>query len=952
MTNATFHGMVGLMRIALCTALLLPFSASAQLNMNLLGQLGYSEDLSDIWGWHNPADGKEYALVGVNDGFSIADVSDPTNPVELHFVPGTSTIWRDVKTWGNYAYVVNEGGGGLLIVDMSGLPGSITTYTWTGGVGYSTAHNIFMDENGIAYLCGSNGSLGTLFLDCAANPTDPPIVGSYTLRYVHDLFVRGDTMWTGEINDGIFSVVDVSDKTAPSVLATQATTSDFTHATWMSDDGSTLFTVDEVSAAFMDAYDVTDLSDIRRLDTWQSNPGSGVIPHNIFVLDNHVVTSYYRDGFTVTDVTYPDNMIQTGFYDSSPFSGDGFNGAWGVYPYLPSGNVIGTDIEEGLICLNVTYAQAAYLRGVVTDSVTGTPIPGATVEILAVPDADPESTDILGAYATGTAYPGTYTVEVSAFGYASKSFPATALSEGVETILNAELAPLPTFDLAGAVLDSISGQPIPFARVLLELDGVEYALTADALGQFSQPGLVAGDYTVFSGSWGWNTKQFGPLNLSPGGAPLVLEINRGWYDDFLFDFNWNATATGGTATGFWVREVPVGTFSGPSPVNPDEDAFGDFGELAYITGNGGGGAGTDDVDDGVVRLSSQPFDISYMGAPRILFREYFYSGGGFGTPDDTLFFRISDGTTTEIVQQRNPGSSTFGWFGVDVPVPSSIDRSLPLTFEVQTADRPDGDGHLVEAGIDHWRIVDDAITGAPQAALDQDPFCAGEPIQFLDNSDGFPGSWSWTFEDGTPAASIDRNPLVSFPGPGTYTVTLTVYNGVATNSTSTSITIGAPLELNLSATASTTGSDGSATVDAISGGVAPFDYLWDDPAASTSATAAGLAPGLYTCVVTDANGCSQSDTVRVSGAVGLAVPQQASPTWGQNPFAAQTQVHVPGSAALTWEAFDALGRSVASGIWNPGTHAFGEGWAAGSYQIRWTREDGTGGVQSLIKQRP
>ena len=133
---------------------------SAQLNLSLLGQLNYSQDLSDIWGWKNPADGKEYALVGVFDGFSIVDVTNPAAPVQVQFVPGSSSIWRDIKTWDHYAYVTNETGGGLLIVDLANLPGTINTWTWTGGpLGYSSAHNIFIDENGVAYVCGSNGSL-------------------------------------------------------------------------------------------------------------------------------------------------------------------------------------------------------------------------------------------------------------------------------------------------------------------------------------------------------------------------------------------------------------------------------------------------------------------------------------------------------------------------------------------------------------------------------------------------------------------------------------------------------------------------------------------------------------------------------------------------------------------------------------------------------------------------
>ena len=52
--------------------------------------------------------GNEYAIVGTNDGTSIFDLSDPANPNEVLFVPGMNSIWRDVKTYGHYAYVTTE----------------------------------------------------------------------------------------------------------------------------------------------------------------------------------------------------------------------------------------------------------------------------------------------------------------------------------------------------------------------------------------------------------------------------------------------------------------------------------------------------------------------------------------------------------------------------------------------------------------------------------------------------------------------------------------------------------------------------------------------------------------------------------------------------------------------------------------------------------------------------
>ena len=98
----------------------IPFFMSAQLNMSELGYLDlvslHNSDASDIWGYVDGG-GNEYALVGLNDGTSIVDVTDPANPFEVFFEPGMNSIWRDIKTWDNYAYVTTEEPQGLLIID-------------------------------------------------------------------------------------------------------------------------------------------------------------------------------------------------------------------------------------------------------------------------------------------------------------------------------------------------------------------------------------------------------------------------------------------------------------------------------------------------------------------------------------------------------------------------------------------------------------------------------------------------------------------------------------------------------------------------------------------------------------------------------------------------------------------------------------------------------------------
>ncbi len=57
----------------------------------------------------------------------------------------------------------------------------------------------------------------------------------------------------------------------------------------------------------------------------------------------------------------------------------------------------------------------------------------------------------------------------------------------------------------------------------------------------------------------------------------------------------------------------------------------------------------------------------------------------------------------------------------------------------------------------------------------------GESVNFSDLSSGTITSWDWVFEGGTPATSTEQNPTVTYLLEGTYDVTLTVSNGVNTN---------------------------------------------------------------------------------------------------------------------------------------------------------------------------
>lgn len=413
----------------------------AQKNIELRSVQTFNNDLSDVWGY--ASNGREYALVGVNNGFTIVDVTDPDNPDPLFFEQGFSSDWRDIHTWNDHAYVTNESDGGLLIVDMSDLPNSIQSTTWDADSLLKSAHNLWIDENGYLYIFGFNSidgqipydDRGVLIAELNTDPKNPTYINTYSNNYVHDGYVRNDTMWLAEVSAGFFSVVDVSDKNNLQTLGSAETPGRFTHNVWPSDDGKTLYTTDEIEGGYIGAYDVSNLNNITELDRYKEAADTRPIPHNTHVLGDYLWTSYYTYGVNLVDATRPDNLVEVGRYSTSSFPTTAtFNGCWGVYPYLPSGNILATDIEEGLFVLTPTYSRACYLEGSVLDSTDNSPLTGINVEIIGT---DEESTsNIVGEYKMGIADSGFYDVRIYYPGCSSKIITDIRLDKGQITQLD------------------------------------------------------------------------------------------------------------------------------------------------------------------------------------------------------------------------------------------------------------------------------------------------------------------------------------------------------------------------------------------------------------------------------------------------------------------------------------------------------------------------------------
>lgn len=706
------------MRSIFTALLLVVFSTitfSQNLNVSFVSQVNYAQELSDIWGYVAP-DGTEYAIIGLFDGVSIVNLSDPANPVEADFVPGVNSGWRDIKTWDEYAYVINETGDGLAVIDLTNLPGEVTSFNWEPDLPnlgtLVDCHNIWIDENGYAYLVGCNlNNGGLLIVDVFTTPGQPEFVGAGFPEYSHDVYVEDNLAYSCEIGAGQFAVYDVTDKTDAQLINTQSSPAFQTHNAWLSTDGLTLFITDETGNAPVTSYDVSDLNDIKELDQFRplETLGEGVIPHNVHVWENYLIVSYYTDGCLLIDATRPDNLIEVGNFDTYIPADTGFEGAWGAYPYLPSGLILVSDIGDGLFVLEPNYVQACYLEGKITDANTGLGIPAATADM--VGELAFETSDLTGEYKTGIATAGTYDVTFTKAGYTPKTI-STELENGVLTNLDVALEPLPSFQFTGQVRDAATGDAIPNAKVLVQNNDFKYNTDADASGNFVIASMFEGNYDVFAGSWGYKTNLVSGGDFSEVNNSAVVELETGIEDVFSLDLGWEIS--GNATQGIFEIGNPFGIElaipTGTLVIQPGDDRPEDIGDHCFVTGNSA------DIESGVLiggttKIASPIFDISTMQEPKLSYYTWFFNinpDAGFPPPpgDDALVIKLSNGIDTVVIQEVIDESffDEQVWYFQEINILDTLEATanMQITFEINDTDFDD----LSEALVDYFRVWD------------------------------------------------------------------------------------------------------------------------------------------------------------------------------------------------------------------------------------------------------
>jgi choice-of-anchor B domain-containing protein len=324
----------------------------------LMGSQAFNNTYNEVWGFTQNQ--KEYAVIGTTEGTHIFDVSDPNNIPLVDFTEGRFrgryVIHRDYHDYNGYLYVVcDEGPSSLQILDLSHLPDS-TALVYDEDSLFQRSHNIFIDSaRGVLYSCGGDRQL-TLFsladpthpkrlLDCQ---TDVPFWNS--IGYIHDIYVEDGIAFCNAGTNGFF-MIDFTDPSNAKLMGslTQYPDQGYNHSGWLHSAGNIYAMADETWGMDIKILDISDPSDIKVLSQINSNVDSKSIVHNLIFKGDLLFVSYYYDGVYVFDLSDPANPTTLAMYETSPLSPrNSYEGCWGVYPFLPSGLVLASDMQEGL----------------------------------------------------------------------------------------------------------------------------------------------------------------------------------------------------------------------------------------------------------------------------------------------------------------------------------------------------------------------------------------------------------------------------------------------------------------------------------------------------------------------------------------------------------------------------------------------------------------------------
>ena len=378
------------------------------LNYDLMGHITLeemdAEAGNDCWGWTDSSTGREYAIMGVNNGTAFIDITDSTSPIYLGKLPTATVIssWRDMKVYNDHVYIVSEAADhGLQVFNLTKLRGIESKQVFSADYvdkSFGNAHNIAINEDsGYAYIAGAG--LNGVYAFNLSNPLAPQLeLEGSQFGYSHDAQIviyngpdqdyLGKEIYIGSNEDRVV-FIDVTNKSEPKLISVfDDYDHQYTHQSWLTDDhkyallGDELDELDSEYELKVDAKTRTIVIDLTDLDDpvlhHNHEAETKAIDHNGYVKGTEFFLASYTAGLRVLDVlnidqksiselgffnTFHDHSVHDhglpklttiknqdpgGDHSGKKGNSEAFNGAWSVYPYFKSENIIVSDINSGL----------------------------------------------------------------------------------------------------------------------------------------------------------------------------------------------------------------------------------------------------------------------------------------------------------------------------------------------------------------------------------------------------------------------------------------------------------------------------------------------------------------------------------------------------------------------------------------------------------------------------
>lgn len=539
---------------------------------------------ADVWGFMDLNSNREYVIVGYSTGTAVFDVTDAENPRELGFIDDQSRAWRDVKIhqfwnttdnrWNAYAYVsAEDAADGLLVIDLTQLPHRIARVGNAGS--FPAAHNVYLTNSDFStglsltgdsptlILAGSNLSDGRfrsyslanpaepVFIAAPATPADQPVGDSLYMHDAASMIVtdaRKDSQCvnasSSDYCDVLFdfneSTVDIWDVTIPAnpvrLSRTPISNARFVHSGWWSEDKQYLFVHDELDefeerdlgvATTLKILSISNLTAPTEGTPWTGE--TNAIDHNGFARGNRYYMSNYTRGLTILDITDPANPVRVGRFDTFPSSDAvDFSGAWGVYPFLPSGNIAISDIDSGFYMVadntlsfpqgSLSFAAAAFGNDETQNVAVAVQRTGGSQDAVSV---NWEIIGATGSFADVTTTSGTlsWTAGDAANQIISLSLANDGVAEGLERVLIKLTAPtggatLSSPSIASVYISDPGNTPVvEFSSASISVDESGFGMAIAIVQRTgSAIGAISVDFTLSNGDATAGADYTGPAS--------------------------------------------------------------------------------------------------------------------------------------------------------------------------------------------------------------------------------------------------------------------------------------------------------------------------------------------------------------------------------------------------------------------------------------------------------